>query len=216
MFNFLRENSYTIVKMFLNQIGMTVFGIMLAMATKSNSTLLLITGLFSVGFYLFLLYSMMWEIGAKDKIRIDGGRAALDPCKGVYISLCANVINILTAVLIIISFYAMPSEIRTLVANGESIADEALLASTPAWASAVYQVCSAIFGFLNGMYTAVLKVFAPGFMPAKLITVIPTVASCAVGYLMGVKGMRFIPSNSGKPGKKEKPAPKSWGNNLKK
>ena len=56
MIGFLKENSYSMVKMFVNQIAMTVFGTMLALATAGNPTLLLCSSIFSILFYLFLVY----------------------------------------------------------------------------------------------------------------------------------------------------------------
>ena len=99
MIGFLKENSYSMVKMFVNQIGMPVFGTMLALATAGNPTLLLCSSIFAILFYLFLLYSVGWEIGAKDKIRIDGGRMTEFPAKGFLIALGANLPNLLLAVL---------------------------------------------------------------------------------------------------------------------
>ena len=60
--------------MFLDQIAMTVFGTMLSFATLKNEGLLLASSIFSILFYLMLLYTVGWDIGARDKIRIDGGR----------------------------------------------------------------------------------------------------------------------------------------------
>ena len=62
MSNFFRENSYSMVRLFLNQIALTVFGTMLALATAKNDTLLIVTSIFSVLFYLYLVYSFGWEI----------------------------------------------------------------------------------------------------------------------------------------------------------
>ena len=70
---FFSKYSYSIVKMFVNQFAISIFGSVLAMATASagNDLLTLIVSCFAIVFYLFLIYTMVWEIGAKDKISVD-------------------------------------------------------------------------------------------------------------------------------------------------
>lgn len=55
---FIKENSYNMFKMFLDQIAMTVFGTMLSFATLKNEGLLLASSIFSILFYLMLLYTV--------------------------------------------------------------------------------------------------------------------------------------------------------------
>lgn len=100
MKDFLKEHSFDMVKLFLNQIVMSVFGIMLWMAALANKPLLLAASIFSVLFYLFINYSSLWELGAKDKIRVDAGRLTAMPKKGVYIALGAALPNIILTILI--------------------------------------------------------------------------------------------------------------------
>ena len=139
MIGFLKENSYSMVKMFINQIGMTVFGTMLALATAGNSSLLLLSSVFSTLFYLFLLYSVGWEIGAKDKIRIDGGRMQEFPAKGLLIALGANVPNFLLALLM---------GIGAIISN----------AAGAEWAGSMSVICNAIARLIEGMYLGCIKV----------------------------------------------------------
>ena len=82
MMRFLKENMSTITKMIVNQLGMMIFGLVLSMATSQNDTLFLLASVFSVCFYMFLVYTVGWELGAKDKVRLDGGRIAYAPFKG--------------------------------------------------------------------------------------------------------------------------------------
>ena len=93
MFRFIKEHSYEIVKLFFTQIGIAVFGLVLSFATNSNSTLFLISSIFSAIFYNCLLYSEGWELGAKDRPRITNGRMKYTPAKGVYFSLLSNSVN---------------------------------------------------------------------------------------------------------------------------
>lgn len=134
MIDFIKENSYNMVKMFLNQIAMTVFGTMLAIATRSNDTLLLATSIFSILFYLFLVYNFGWEIGAKDKIKIDGGRMRPFPTEGLLITLGANIPNLLLALL---------------MGLGVLIGTE--------WAGNMSVICNAIARLIEGMYLGTIS-----------------------------------------------------------
>jgi len=99
-----KENSYDIVRLYVNQLGIMIFSMLLYTAVGSfenqalSSFLSILVSIFSVCFYLVLVYYVVWEIGAKDKIRIDGGRA--DPCKykGLVMSLFANIPNFVLGV----------------------------------------------------------------------------------------------------------------------
>ncbi len=75
---FFREHSRLISRLFINQIGMTIFGAVLTMAvmraTDSNPTLTMLVSLFSILFYLCLIYNVMWEEGARNIVRIEAGR----------------------------------------------------------------------------------------------------------------------------------------------
>ena len=94
-----KENSYDIVRLYINQLGIMIFSMLLYTAVGSfendalSSALSIAVSVFSICFYLVLIYYVVWEIGAKDKIRIDGGRA--EPCKykGLIMGLFANIPN---------------------------------------------------------------------------------------------------------------------------
>ena len=94
-----KENSYDIVRLYVNQLGIMIFSMLLYTAVGENTTLGLLVSLFSTVFYLVLIYYVVWEIGAKDKIRIEGGKA--EPCKykGLVMGLFANVPNFVLGLL---------------------------------------------------------------------------------------------------------------------
>ncbi|MCL2812997.1 MAG: hypothetical protein FWD23_00200 [Oscillospiraceae bacterium] len=58
-------NGKAVGKLYINQIAMSVFGIMVILATAQNDLLVLFASFLAVGLYLFIIYSMMWEQGAK-------------------------------------------------------------------------------------------------------------------------------------------------------
>ena len=105
---FLRENSYDIVRLFINQVGITIFSLVLYISLgaieddAAVGSLQIFMSVFAIGFYLALLYTAAWEYGAKDKIRIDGGRMTRQGYKGALMALIANLPNIIIAMLAVI------------------------------------------------------------------------------------------------------------------
>lgn len=105
---FIKQNSYDIVRLFINQMGITIFSLVLYISLgaieddATVSSLKIFMSVFAIGFYLALLYTAAWEYGAKDKIRIDGGRMEPMPAKGAVMAFCANLPNIALALVAII------------------------------------------------------------------------------------------------------------------
>lgn len=162
-------------KMFLDQIAMTVFGTMLSFATLKNEGLLLTSSIFSILFYLMLLYTVGWDIGARDKIRIDGGRMKPFPMKGFLIALGANTLNILLALLIGI---------------GVMIDTE--------WSNGMALICNAVARLAEGMYLGVISILEhklfenPGIRDVWwwfLIIVIPSLFTGWLSYFMGTRDL---------------------------
>ena len=108
---FFHKYGYSIVKMFLTQIVISMFGASLAMATVSsgNPSLTIVVSICAVLFYLFLLYVMVWEIGAQDKISVDVGKKEYKPLTGVVLSLLANIPNFIIAILFTVGYPSMAS-----------------------------------------------------------------------------------------------------------
>ena len=105
MFRFFRENSYSIIKLYVNQIGIMIFSLALlfpidtiAGSDGSSNLLSVVTSLLSIAFYYVLIYYAVWEIGAKDKIRVDSGRYERKRFKGLFIALWANVPNLILSI----------------------------------------------------------------------------------------------------------------------
>jgi hypothetical protein len=179
---FLKENSYNMVRLFVYQFGMTVFGSSLAMASQANKPLLLITSIFATLFFMYLVYSSMWEIGAKDYIRIEAGRLIPRPALGLCIACGAGMPNYILLLLTYIGFiFASP--------------DIGICAD---WATGLFSVVHLIFRLLNGMYLGILSIAlsstdASGIMSIENMlmcgaTVIPALLSAWLGYFIGAKG----------------------------
>ena len=106
MKSFFSQYSYGIIKMFVNQFAISIFGSVLAMATASagNDILTVVVSVFAILFYLFLLYTMTWEIGAKDKISVDVKKKEYRPFTGLIMALIANIPNLIIATVFTIAY----------------------------------------------------------------------------------------------------------------
>ncbi|MBE6633938.1 MAG: hypothetical protein E7620_06305 [Ruminococcaceae bacterium] len=175
MKKFFRERSYDMVKMFLNQFATAIFGVVLAIAAQKaeNTVLRNLTSAFAVLFYLFLLYTMTWELGFKDRASVALGSRKRQPLTGLYISLCANIPNFVFAVFIMLAQ----------LMNVELI-------------SAIGGFCATAAVLLEGMYTGLLT---NTFMGAALhsywwmffIIILPALITCTVAYLLGLSDVKF-------------------------
>lgn len=143
----LKEHFYDVVKLYINQVGITIFSFFLYTALPTNNdslftTLRVIVSVFSVLFYLILIHNVVWEIGAKDRIRIDSKGYEPKPLKGLFLSLFANVPNLVLALLAVI-FGAV------YVGGGVE------------WASAVFVIVFIIVKLHAAMYMGVIQGVTP-------------------------------------------------------
>ena len=180
MKDFFHRYSYSMVKMFINQFAISVFGTMLSMATTAtnNDVFTVSVSIFSIVFYLFLLYTMIWELGAQDKIAVDVGKRPYRPFTGLYMGLLANAPNLLFALMFAIGYPFM---------------------GTHAWAgtmNAVVKLYSVIF---EGMYlgvTAVLPFGAEVKIGAMwwsyLAITVPAIVTATLAYYIGHKDFRVF------------------------
>ena len=183
MKSFFHKYNYSIIKMFVNQFAISLFGATLALATTSskNDALTVTVSVCAVVFYLFLLYVMTWEIGAKDRISVDTGKKTYKPMTGMWLSLIANVPNFIIAILFTIGYPSMIAGIE--------------------WGANICGVMQIALFLLEGMYLGLLTVFripVGGTMlqlnhiwwPYFLIT-IPAIFTCWLAYYLGHKNVRF-------------------------
>jgi hypothetical protein len=172
------------MKMFLNQFAIAIFGLVLALATgmAKNDTLQIVSSVGAILFYMFLLYAMTFEIGSKDKTAVEYGRIKARPLTGLYIALGANVLNFLLAVLITLGYFS----------NG-------------AFLSNIGTVAAVVALLLEGMYTGVLAINIGGIPLNAMIwpffaIILPALIVSALGYYFGMKGWHLtkilIPKNA--------------------
>ncbi len=195
MKQFFSKYSYNMVIMFVNQFSMAIFGFVLVLASGAakNVALRNATSVFSILFYLFLLYTMTWEIGFRDRVAIQSGREKNNPFRGALISLCANSVNFLLAILIALGMITKTEFFGTVSA-----------------------ACISISSLLEGMYTGLIVNSIGGvqlnFMwITYFLLPLPAVLTCGIAYQMGVHDLKCTslfnqpyPESDREPKKKKK------------
>lgn len=176
MLAFMKKYSYDAVRMLLNQCAISIFGLVLTIACQlaGNGTLRLICSVLAIVFYLFLIYTMTWEMGSKDGISADFGHAERQPLKGFFISLMANALNFLMA---------LGVALGTLVADG-------------GFFSNLGGFCGSAALLLQGMYTGVLAEHVGGaalnsYWFSYFLTPLPAMLTALLAYILGMKNVKF-------------------------
>jgi len=188
MKRFFHDYSYSIVKMFVNQFAIAIFGIALFTPTfVAMPTLNLITSIFAAIFYLFLIYVLTWEIGAKDRVAVDVGKKPYRPHTGLLLSLIANIPNLLLAIFCTIVAAINPE-------------------NNFFW----------IPTLLNGMYWGIIRnIYLPfgqggAFVPVSdfwitfYLIIVPALVTCWFAYFMGFKNIRIVAKAPQAPNEKPK------------
>ena len=176
MREFLKKYSYSAVKLFVSQMALSVFGLVLAIAcAKIGKTMQVVSSVGAVVFYLFLIYTSMWEVGSKDKLSVDYGKSDMKPLTGLYVGLLANSLNIVLAIFVTLGL---------IFGNGGIL-------------STVGGLCGSIAIFIEGMYSGILSIHIGEvplnsfWYPYFLITV-PAIVTSAMAYWSGVCGKTFM------------------------
>ena len=189
---FLKENSYDIVRLYINQIGITIFSLVLYFSITSladnpeNSSLYLKVkigiSIFAILFFYALLYTAAWDWGANDKIRIDAGKIKKNMGKGTVMALIANLINFILAGGCVIS--------ELIVKNGEGIVSQLfrpiLLLTNAMYIGVIQGICSVTSSSI--LFEAIGYFIAPAF----------AVLATTIGYIFGMKYIKIFPSSNKK------------------
>jgi len=178
MKKFFGEHSYNMVKMLLNQFATAIFGFVLFLATKKaeNIALMNVTSIAAILFYLFLLYTMTWEIGYHDRVAVAQGRKKKNVFTGALISLCANVPNFIYAIFITLAVFINAGE-------GSFIAN-------------IGGICTFLALFLEGMFTGLLSnhigaVSLGSHWFVYFLIPLPAILVCGIAYYLGLRDVKF-------------------------
>lgn len=194
---FLKENSYDVVRLFINQIGIAIFSLILytavGMVELDQSAKLGINvslSVFAVLFYFALLYTVAWDLGAKDKIRVDGGRMTQDKFKGAKLASLANIPNFILTFICTLTF-----AIYLIFDNAVSYTVSGIFNTI------VRLLMSMYLGILQGIFAG-LRSNTDMFYFAQAIgyLLIPIVAIAVTqfGYAMGTKEKKLFGSSAPK------------------
>ena len=176
--------------MLVDQLAISIFGLVLALAAlaASNGTLSAVVSVFAILFYLFLIYTMLWEVGAKDRISVDVGKKQYRPHTGVLVALVANIPNFVVALL-----YALGSPFM----------------ATQKWAGSMNAVLMTISALTEGMYRGLLSVIMIKdaemykFWWSYFLILLPSLITAWVAYFAGFKNFRLVAYDFNKNAKKK-------------
>ena len=185
MKSFFSNYSYGIIKMFVNQFAISIFGAVLSMATDASGSrvLTVFVSCFAILFYLFLIYTLTWEVGAKDRIHVDMGKMQKHPHTGLVMSVIANIPNIIIAILFTIAYPFMTSAM---------------------WAGNMAVVSSTATIFIQGMYLGCITSFSIGGVLLNRIwwtyflIIIPALVTSWIAYYAGYREFRVFAAISGR------------------
>ena len=187
---FFKENSYDIVRLFINQIGITIFSMILYTAvgmvnieSGTKISIKVILSIFSILFYFALLYTVAWDWGAKDKIRIDGGRMEPIKMKGARMAIFANIPNF------VLSFvYALTMGLYVLGVEGVKNVSAVFNTITRLLMSMYLGLIQAVFSPLSA------DIFVYNFWQAVGYFVAPifAIAVTELGYSLGGKEKKLF------------------------
>lgn len=182
--DFLSKYYYSSVQMFVRQIAIAIFGLVIALATEG--TFQIVTSVFAILFYMFLIYDIAYSVGSKDGVSKSSHPPILS---GLYISLLANIPNILCAVIGFIGWIASFST--------------SAFAETVTKIGGMAQVTAL---FIQGMFTGSLTIhIAPdaplnSFWWTYFVIILFPLAVSTIAYILGRKGIGansiFVPRNA--------------------
>lgn len=190
---FLKENSYDILRLYINQIGITIFSLVLYFSVSMledeviSLRLKVAISVFAMLFFFALLYTAAWDWGAKDKIRIEGGKMKKNLAKGALMALFANVVNFVLAAGCVISIWMYIKGVESALSASQIF--NLFLRMTNAMYIGVLQGIFSAFESQDNLYNLYQSI---GFLAAPLLAV----AATHIGYIFGLKNKRIFPAVS--------------------
>lgn len=193
---FFKDNSYDIVRLFVNQIGIAIFSMALYTAVSIavpadfewSHTIEVLLSIAATLFYVVLIYIAVWEIGAKDVIRIESGKMVKGKCKGLALGALANLPNFVITGLAIVFMGTF------------------LLTGAP-WCESIFAIFNLLFGFIESMYLGMIINIIPVVEDAPkhvtdlayfwrsvayFVAPVISLATTTVAYALGVRNKRIF------------------------
>ncbi len=179
MKQFFKDNSYTVVRFLIFQIGADILGFITSFATVRMEAKWVFpaSSIFCVFFYLFIIATICYENGQKDGIRIEAGKIKKQPWKYFVIALIANSINLLLAAIALVG--------RLIISAPLSGQLEGVY--SPAWLASLQESCAVIARFLQCMYLGIIQSISEGSVIMLLIIPFPAIITAGIAYLVGIR-----------------------------
>jgi hypothetical protein len=178
--NSLKDNFYTVVKLWVNQFAMVFLGILVLLPTGGDDApvwLMPVASAFTALFYLVLLFWACCELGLQHSVSINIGKSKASPTLGLVVSLAANLPSILCSIVACVSKAFLP------VPYLESAADATGLAAD------FYGIATIINEILHMMYKGMLIFFDINKLPFIHLPIAAlSILVCTLGYIAGTKG----------------------------
>lgn len=185
MKKFFADNGKTVKKLYVNQFGAIVFGLMIILAAVivKHIAATWFAAFFSPAFYLYLIFLTVWEKGASDGLKVNGRRLSARPHEGLKIGLVVSVpmffVAAVYAVCVLLALFT-PLNGSVLVAN-------------------IATVFSTATRILSAPYIALFNAIISNYADHPVwscvfwvLTPLPAVAVTWLGYYVGYDG-RFVP-----------------------
>ena len=176
MKDFFKRYSYQSVHLFLNQVAIGLFGMVLALAAgmAESTPLKIATSVFAILFYLFLQFAAGWKAGADDRVSFDLGKRKKDVLVPVKMWALASSLNFLLAIFVALAMWFPDAEIL----------------------SGVGAVSRVVKFIIEGMYTGVLSLEVGGVALNSLwfvhfVTPLPALLALVASYLFGLNNVNF-------------------------
>jgi len=178
---YIKSNAYLITNQILNQFGAAMMGLILsaALGGSTNEGLILAVGIFSIGFYMVLQYTSLWDAGARDIIRVEGNRLKYRPYAGFVMSIFSSIPNFIIAILITVG-----KVFGETIENGGAFGFE--------WAGTMYTVGRFIALFWESMYNNIVRLYSPHNPIAFFLIPLPAMFAAGLGYYAGMKNFQII------------------------
>ncbi|MBQ8235089.1 MAG: hypothetical protein IJZ37_00210 [Clostridia bacterium] len=177
----IKDNFYTVIKLWVNQFAMMFLGILILLPTAGADVpkwLMPVASAFTGLFYLALIFLSCCELGLQHNVSIDIGKMKRDPKIGFLLSLTANLPVIICSIISCISKAFIPG-----VAYLESPLDAMGVAAD------FYGISTTINELLHMMYKGLLLFFDFNRLPfIHLPLAALSILVCTLGYVAGTKG----------------------------
>lgn len=177
---FFKKNSYEIVRLFVIQMGMMIFSFIVSTAAvqvydKNTKGAHLLVCVLSVLFYLFVLYTTVWNVGLARSERVQNGHEKDDKLYGAKIALYANLPNLFLCFLMIIGLF------RLVFPNSFFIG--------------IFGVARLLDGVLNANYLGIVNYLADSdsyllITLLSTLSVLPSIIVSQVACTLGEKNIR--------------------------